>query len=489
LNVLLQYFILPTDASVRLIPTLFGLATLLLPWTIRDRLGNVGALVTTLLLAASPIHQAISRLAGGDAIAVFAGLLLFISWVKWSETAEHKQLLIIALAGALGLSSSPLFYSFLDNFIVIWFLQRVLGPRLAWPQPTRDQWQQAGIVAALTFSAASTLLFWNPAGFGGAANLFAAWLQQFSLGKGFLTPWLALLRYELIPVLLGVLFTLWLLSSANPLARWLTYWLIGSMLLILVQAGEMSNLALLTLPLFMLIGLGANRILTNLLVPKVWLITLLIISWGFIFLVGIGRYAKLPPENVAPVLIAFILLLAVGLFIIVLNPNTHEFMHGLLLGVLCIGVYLGWGTGWALTHHTGNDPRELWVTDGTDADLRLMRETLQEGSYQVSRSQRALSLISTVDTPAMRWYLRDFEDVDYAEAVPRDTASDGIITNASAAPALSGSYARTDFDAEVMGLTEQALSFNQTFRWWFFRQGSTELEIDRISLWLYVKNE
>ena len=489
LNVLLQYFLSATDASVRFLPTVFGLATIALPWLLRDRLGNVGALIASILLAFSPIHQAISRTANGDAMAVFAGMLLFIGWLNWARDRRFRHLLTIAVASALGLSSSALFYSFLDNFIVLWFLGRVLGPQLLTPRPTREQSQQAAMFGAVAFLGFSTLILWNPSGFGAAANQFAAWLQQFSIGEGFLIPWLALLRYETIPLLVGLVAIVALRNDRHPLARWLIYWLFGSILLILVQAGEVTNLAVLTIPLFMLVGMMGNRLFSVGLNNKVGLITLTLTTWGFVFLVGIGRYAKLAPQDIAPLLIAFILLMAAGLILIVLNPTGLELLQSLLLATLCIGLYLGWGTGWALTHHTGNDPRELWVSGGTDADLRLLRSTLQEGSYQISRAQRALTLVSTVDTPAMRWYLRDFDDVIYAETAQRDTDRDAVISMASAPPALTGPFARTDFDAEIMGASEPLFSLNETFRWWFFRESSAELQVERVSLWLRITTE
>lgn len=489
LNVLLQFFLTATDASVRFIPTVFGLAIIALPWLLRDKLGTIGALITSLLLTISPIQQAISRSAGGDAIAVFAGILLFIGWLRWVEQPKTEHLFTIALAAALGLNSSPLFYSFLDNFIVVWFLNRLFSSRWHTTQPERTQWQPALVLGGTAFLGLSTLFFWNPAGLGASANLFSVWLQQFGLGDGFQTPWLAIVRYEPVPILLSLPLTAWLLRSDKPLVRWLVYWLFGSILLILVQAGNVTNLAVLTIPLFMLIGVGFDNVLAGWLDAKVGLLTLITTTWGFVLLVSVGRYLKLTPDNIAPLLIAFILLMAVGLAMLVLAPNGRQIVQSVMLGILVVGVYLGWGTGWSLTHHTGNDPRELWVTGGTDADMRLLRSTLQEGSYQLSRAQKSISLVSTIDSPAMHWYLRDFDDVTFAETVERDTTSDAIISSTIDPPTLNGTYARTDFDAEVMGASETPFSVTETLRWWFFRQSSAELNIDRVALWLRLVEE
>ena len=58
------------DAVMRLIPALFGLGIVLLPWLLRRQLGVIGALTTSLLLAVSPIQTIVSRTAGGDALAL-----------------------------------------------------------------------------------------------------------------------------------------------------------------------------------------------------------------------------------------------------------------------------------------------------------------------------------------------------------------------------------------------------------------------------------
>src|SRR5690606_15273271 len=66
------------DAAARLVPAVFGLLTVLLVW--RWRKGPVGWLVAGLFLAVSPLLVAVSRTAGGDAIAWFALMLLVRSW-------------------------------------------------------------------------------------------------------------------------------------------------------------------------------------------------------------------------------------------------------------------------------------------------------------------------------------------------------------------------------------------------------------------------
>ena len=73
------------DAIARLVPALFGLLTVLLPWLWRGRFRPAVWLTAGVLLAVSPIHMIISRTAGGEAIALFALTLLAVAATRLDE--------------------------------------------------------------------------------------------------------------------------------------------------------------------------------------------------------------------------------------------------------------------------------------------------------------------------------------------------------------------------------------------------------------------
>jgi hypothetical protein len=160
-------------------------------------------------------------------------------------------------------------------------------------------------------------------------------------------------------------------------------------------------------------------------------------------------------------------------------------LQGFLLGGLALWVYVGWGTAWTLTHRTGNDPREIWVTEGIDNDIKLLRDTLQEASFQLVNSNSELELLTTVAHPALRWYLRDFENVQIVAGIPIGSSADGVITPASDIPSLNGNYARATFDfRQINFVAPEEQPLLNTLRYWFFEQSNATLQPEKIHVWL-----
>lgn len=232
------------DGVMRLVPALFGMGIVCLPYFWRRYLGDWGALVTAVLLAFSPIQAIVARTAGGEAIAVFATLLLLTAWIRYQdergqpdrdeaamadevavafervdelpveadpfaereeeavdvevvpsakkeeETAESLDVIgrsrwFYVGAGALGLGlvSSPLFYSGLVMLLLAWGLHRQLGP--VWlhevvARPDQAMLRSAGMTVGAVVFAVGTLFFWNPAGLAETASYIGEWLGQFS---------------------------------------------------------------------------------------------------------------------------------------------------------------------------------------------------------------------------------------------------------------------------------------------------------------------
>ena len=159
-----------SDTTMRLIPALFGMGVVIVPWLGRRWFGTVTALITSLLLAVSPLQTIISRTVGGDAIALFALLLVVVGYARYRET-ESPTLFLAAIG--LGLASSPLFFSGIVTLLIAWGIQRVIGlevfaadaPEMSW-----DGWKPSIFTAILIFFAISSMVFWNPSGLGAAAR-------------------------------------------------------------------------------------------------------------------------------------------------------------------------------------------------------------------------------------------------------------------------------------------------------------------------------
>ncbi len=487
-----------SDAVMRLVPALFGLALVALPWLLHRRLGDVGTLVACVFLAISPLNVILSRTVGGEAIALFAILLLAAALVRLGDTPAPRWLYLAATAVGLGLASAPLFYSGLATLLVVWAVIRLLHLPLFTEQERLDTAvrRKALLVAGGVFVALSSSMLWHPTGLGSAAQIFGTWLAQIGgigNGRALADPFLALARYEPGLLVLGTVAVVWALWRTSVPGLALVYWLLAALLLLLIQTGVMSNAVLVTLPGYLLVGLLANLVLTER--PVNWL------AWGvaggvFLFfmlmLVNLGRFVRVVVFNPNEVqylamMIMGLMLLAVLLYL-VLTLDVTAVTQGLLLGLMTFLVIITWGTGWWLGHLAANDPRERWVQTATDNNVHLLRQTLQSLSLQRAGSATGLDLASSVDTAVLRWYLRDFGNARIGQTLPVGGA-DVLITLAQAELALADGYSGSDFGLtlhknppEQTGIN--ARTFTDTLRWWFFHDSPARPANERVIVWV-----
>jgi hypothetical protein len=88
-----------------------------------------------------------------------------------------------------------------------------------------------------------------------------------------------------------------------------------------------------------------------------------------------------------------------------------------------------------------------------------------------------------VDNAVVRWYLRHFRQVEYVNALPRDTFAEAIITPLGAELGLPQEYTGADFGL-VRPETEHLLDPLAALRWWAFRQSTILPREERVILWL-----
>jgi hypothetical protein len=353
--------------------------------------------------------------------------------------------------------------------------------------------RRLAIVFVITLLGVSTLALSQPGGLGAAADLLAAWVSRFKLGSGWSLPLRAIMRYEIAVVVLGVPAAVAALLHRDQFSRLLLLWIGLLLLLILVQAGELTNAALVTLPAALLVGRWLQTVYDGMVGGRVWLPTLAMGTWGLVALVNIGRYARLPASQIQPLLTVLLLLIIISFTALALLEHPRDGASGVAFGLLLLLLFFSWGTAWRLTHVTGNDPRELWTTAGTSEDVRMLRRTLREASYQLAGADDELALLSSVDNDVVRWYVRDFDDVSFAVAIPPGTTSTAVLTPAEQAPQLEGSYIRSDFFWQQVGSAMSSieaggdppgLTITESLRWWFFGDHPLPLDKIQLSLWL-----
>ena len=513
-----------SDAAARLVPAVFGLLTVALPWLWRGQtrrgLARRGLarpvvwLVAGLFLAVSPLLVAVSRTAGGDAIALFALMLLAVAGLhrpSAEDAATRRWAVVAGAAVGLGLTSSPLFYSGLVALLVAALaarrtgnaaqaLQTASGAEDHLAERRLERWRYSAIAAAVTFLLVATSALLYPAGVGAALRLLPAWLGQFGLpaadvgqAEALFSPLLTLLRYEPAIFVLGLPAALLVWRAERRRGLFLVLWLGLAVVVALLQATVPGNAAAVTLPAYLLIGASAAALRPD---PErregrrlAWGMALAVIGLGALVLAAVARFARLNLFNgedarlIVLALLAFVL--AALAVLVAMAWDSPSARRGAFAGAAALLLFWQWGVGWQLSRVGANDPRERWVVAGVDDDARVLIDLITSTSLQMANSDRDLTVFSQVDSPVLRWYLRAFPGFAAGPALPVNTQADVVITPAEVEPALPNDYFGADFglsQREIPGTGPATLT--DRLRWWLFRESSAPLEVERVVVWI-----
>ncbi len=486
------------DAVMRLVPAIFGLGTVGLAWLIRHRLGQIGTLLFMIFLAVSPLNAVAARTAGGFTIAEFSVMLMFVAWLRYQEMRERRWLYLLAAALGLGLSSSALFFSGLLTMMLARLIQSWLGPK--WLDTSDQSWPEAAdrrratLIGGIVFVTTSALFLWYPAGLGAAVDLPVKWLSQFSFsgdGARLLNPLLAAGRYEPLILLPGAVAIIWAVRQEKPLGAFCVYWIGAILGLILLQRGQVTNALLITLPAYLLVARFANDIL----VPRVdqiaGLMAVGLSLAGGLILINIGRYSRLvvyQPEQLANIWMALLIFaISVVVIYLVATWDLIAAYQGTLLATLLLFTVYYWGNAWWLSHQAANDPRARWASLATDDEVRLLQGVARDLSRQFTGTDYGLQIVNVVDTPVLRWYLREFSSLENVHSLPSDTQSPVLISQLDSEPLLSSDYVGADFglvrNGQMPLSSPSETPLLDTIRWWLFHETNLTMNEERVILW------
>jgi hypothetical protein len=486
---------------MRLVPALFGIGLVILPWFLRHRIGNLGAIIVSLMFALAPSLTVVSRTAGGQSAAIFAGLLCFIAWLRYQETSDNYWFYTLAVAFGLGLASAPLFYSIILLFALAWVVQILVGPalliddedrRLATRWPDRPTIRDSALLLVGVLIIVGTAFLLKPAGIGATADIIATWTSRilnFVSARVWLSPFLAIGRYEITLIILGLPAVIWATRNDTSFPIYLVYAVCGAFLLILLQPGEMTNLLVLTLPGYLLIGNFTGQILGKIARWYDIAVMLIVLLAGGIIFANVVRYGRLTAFQSSQTG-TYHLLLALTAFVLatiaitlIWSWSEQSVTMGVTTGLLLLLFISMWSNAWWFSRDGRVDTRELWTDVATDNDIRLLAQSIREISWQVTNSEKDLDISSTVDNPNLRWYLRDMVDLKIVSTLPKTDFSQALLTPMTDIPPLTNDYIGTDY-AFLRKETSHILDPQQTLTWWLFRESPVPINEERLILWL-----
>ncbi len=493
------------DVLARFWPALVGSGMVLLPYGLRHRLGRLGALAASFVLALSPTMVFFSRHSSGYILVAAGALALLVALVRWLDGGARWLVVVGAAAGAM-LISGP------GAWLIVWVFAG-LGLWLGrGPRSGRLDTQDALLAFGLTVGLGSTaaLLHWR--GLGLAADLLPAWLGSFvpqAGGYPWYWPAVRLLLDEPLALFVGLAGIVWGLRRGDKLTTALAVWAGAALLVTTVAGGRYpGDLLLVVLPLTLLAGQAIAAFLK-------WL------AGGFTLdREGdvVWRQRRLEIGLLLGVILVLLVTLAIWLAAYG-RAYTGEYLWvalapvGLLLVIFVLsGFWGGWAvTGravgaaallvlvlfsvslaWGLSLDFGPARSGAVVKDVGAYGLRSLPSTLEILSSQRADDPHELEVDVVTEgeqdrlTALLGWTLRDFVQLRWVEdGVPVDSASAVVATESLELP-LGESYAGQDFPL-IAKWTPQGLSGKLLWRWLLYREATAAPPMESVVLWVKTR--
>lgn len=456
LNALVYLLFGASDFTARLVPALFGVAVIGMPYFLRHELGRAGAIAASLLFVISPAFLYFSRFIRHDIYVDAFTLLMVVGIFRYLATGNRNWFYTTCTAAALLFATKEDFY--ISGFIPFlflagcWFLLRG-ERRMLFRARVRALGVRPWVVGGAIFLAVNLLLYTTfltnlqgvctalvtlplngCAGTTGALNY---WLSQQDFARGG-QPWfyyfMLLPLYEFLPLALGLLAIV--LVRPRQLFFWFcTYWFVAA-LLIYSWAGEKMPWMLpqITLPLILLAGrlLGqwadagwGRAALTARGLATAGLI--LLVMFGLLAWIGFGAAPPASPvamQSVTLQRLALAILIAGvvgGLVYLWPKWGRDTVMPGIALGVLAV-----FGAGYMRTslmvvYDHPDVPVEPLIYVQSTPDVPFISNEIDRIAQQTGKGKDMNILLDngwgdgdheSVAWP-FEWYLRDYHNRRY----------------------------------------------------------------------------
>jgi len=509
LTSILFYILGGSNFLARFWPALVGCALVLVPFFFRDRLGRAPALILAFALALEPGLLALSRTAGSSILAIS---FLVLAWAMGRE----RHLPLAGIFGGLALLSGPAVWMGLFALALAWAIWQAFVSR--WGK-TDDQRQTTGEDQSSNANRKSTigtahwLLFtkhWKitlvyllgtlllggslfllaPYGLSAfVASILAYFKGWWTLSGVHATHLLTeLVAYQLMALVFGLVALVRGLLRKDRLVISLGFWTVAALLLALAYpARQVADLAWAILPLWTLASLELSRY-TRMEGVRGWeLAGVTALTVSILVFVWLNLAASASQTFVSPAVQTRLLLLLGALLILGLSLTLVAF--GWSTEVARLGAAWG-GTAFLVAFTLGASTgagglrqpltAELWSPSPQTAQADLLKKTLDDLSDWNKGHVESLPVtIVGLDSPALRWLLRDWE-VKEADTLSPADSPEMVITPQSVELNLSAAYRGEDFVWYQSPNWDEALP-EEWLHWFVYRQMSQQKE--SLTLW------
>jgi len=413
----LSFFVLQSsNFAARLVPALFGAALTLTPFYFRDRLGSKPALVLAFLIAFDPGLLANSRLAGSSVIALAAVLF---AWGLWRAGNVRAA----GIWAGIALLGGPQFWPGLIGLAVTSGLLRgmiVKESGSSEPEPFDRQ----RLMTCVAFAVGTYLLvgsFFLLAAGGLSAGLaaipayFGGWIDYSDVPGWRLL--LALAVYELLALLFGVAGLVRGILRRDGLVISLGVWL--AVTLVLASAYPSRQVADLGWALIPLLALAALEV-SNWLIPvqdgkwetfamaafTVAILTFVAMNFSSIALTSMDPIAL---QLRWGILIGSIVLLGVSILMVAYGWSFPVALQGSLWGFLTVFSMFTLSTTLAAGGLRTYRTVEMWPVGPQTKQAVPLLGQMNDFSRGKTGVKASLDVtLAGVDSPSLRWILRDW---------------------------------------------------------------------------------
>lgn len=426
-----------SDAMARLLPALVGSLMVLAPLAFRKKLSRRGALILAYALALDPGLVVLSRQAGGPMMAIgFLVLALSLAYARkpaWS-----------GICLGLALLSGPSIWIGLLGLGIALAVSRLLGISLEADSASISEstaTPASPLQTEIIFTVGTILLVGSlfstyPAGLGAWANsltaFFSGWAQPSNV------PVLRLLLALLVYAPMAVIFALVAIVQEWQRERAFVFltgvWTLAALGVVLVYPGrQVGDIAWVIIPLWALaaraisMNIGAEVKESVALGQGAATIFLLALAW--LTLAGL-RFTIDETQRLHWLLILGIILLGgLSSVFVGLGWSWNVARAGSVLGVVVALGFYSISTMIGASQWRATSPLELWTPLPGSSSNRLFADTLRDLSLTSAGEENSLEIVSLLDTPSLRWNLRNFSRTSFVESLAEISLPPVVITN------------------------------------------------------------
>lgn len=469
-------------------PAVIGAMLVITPYLFRNKLGKKAALLLAWGLALDPGLVAVSRQAGGPMMALTFAVLSLGFWV-------NRRSIAAGILAALALLSGAAIMHGISIGLLGWLVfRRSSRSRTDDEILTRPpgEWKIGLFALLATFLTIGTLFFRYPQGISGWTSAITEFLAGISQPSG--TPaWRILVTswvYQPLPwifALAAVFRTLyqWLILKIKPAFE--NFVLMGCAgfalgVVLIYPRHTTSDLVWFT---FLLWSIAAQELSQWLEIGEKPVISwiqagLIFIFSGMLWNTLISVSQVTPQAGVSWALLQALVLTGIlglaGLSAILVSYTWSwpVSRFGLAIGSILTGMVYSLAVLWSATQIRPNSPVEFWNTGATTAQSNLLLNSIQDLSNWATGMPDEIEMVVTVDSPAMRWILRDFKKVQYMSQIPSANLPALVITpSGQETLALSAAYRGQDFPWQIYPGWTGALP-NDFVPWLTFRKAAEQ---------------